>query len=408
MIVEQAYISKANVCPYFGRDIPGAKELGLDPDKVYHLLRAPEELARAADSASNLPLLEHHTAITASAPSRELWVGTTGKVTFEHPYLVSRPMKVWTQHAIDLIESKKQRELSSGYGYTPDMSPGMWEGQRYDGIMRNLHFNHVAIVSEGRVGPDVMVPDELPPELSMTRRASATTIAAALATLAAAGMSAEQVTLAMDKKAKDDADRDREEELDREEAMDSREAGCDEREESMDAAEEMSDKDKDDDVAKDRKKARDSRRGARDSRKGARDKRAHDRKGAKDGEPDPRKDFDTPKGKDNAITQDEVDAAIKAASDAATKRATALFEAREAVKPVCGVVALDSEADVYSFALKQLGVDTAGVHPSALRKLFEVSHKAAAATAKTADIAMDAASKGFSVRDIWKLQAEAA
>ena len=36
-------ISKANVCPYYGREIPGWEELGLEPDKIYQLYRDPEE-----------------------------------------------------------------------------------------------------------------------------------------------------------------------------------------------------------------------------------------------------------------------------------------------------------------------------------------------------------------------------
>ena len=44
--VSKTNISKANVCPYFGREIPNWQELGLDGDKVYRLYRDPEELAK--------------------------------------------------------------------------------------------------------------------------------------------------------------------------------------------------------------------------------------------------------------------------------------------------------------------------------------------------------------------------
>ena len=36
------------------------------------------------------------------------------------------------------IESEEQRELSCGYRYTADMSPGTYRGQRYDGVMRQI------------------------------------------------------------------------------------------------------------------------------------------------------------------------------------------------------------------------------------------------------------------------------
>jgi len=35
--VENVNISKANVCPYYGSEIPGADALGLDPTRVYML-----------------------------------------------------------------------------------------------------------------------------------------------------------------------------------------------------------------------------------------------------------------------------------------------------------------------------------------------------------------------------------
>jgi hypothetical protein len=39
------------------------------------------------------------------------------------------------------------------------MTPGMYEGQRYDGVMREIQGNHVALVKSGRAGSDVMAAD---------------------------------------------------------------------------------------------------------------------------------------------------------------------------------------------------------------------------------------------------------
>ena len=46
--VDRFHISKATVNPYYGKEIPGYEALGLQPDKVYRLLRDPVELERAA------------------------------------------------------------------------------------------------------------------------------------------------------------------------------------------------------------------------------------------------------------------------------------------------------------------------------------------------------------------------
>lgn len=37
--VDRSHISKATVNPYYGKEIPGYEALGLQPDKVYRLLR---------------------------------------------------------------------------------------------------------------------------------------------------------------------------------------------------------------------------------------------------------------------------------------------------------------------------------------------------------------------------------
>jgi uncharacterized protein len=57
----------------------------------------------------------------------------------------------------DDIKTGRRRQLSCGYGYTADMTPGEWQGQRYDGVMRNLIGNHVALTDEGRSGPDCAI-----------------------------------------------------------------------------------------------------------------------------------------------------------------------------------------------------------------------------------------------------------
>ena len=79
---------------------------------------------------------------------------------FDAPYL-KNSLVVWDGEAIKLIEDDKQKELSCGYRYRADMTPGTYEGVRYDGVMRDIRGNHVALVEEGRAGPDVLVADSI-------------------------------------------------------------------------------------------------------------------------------------------------------------------------------------------------------------------------------------------------------
>lgn len=157
--VEISNISKACVNPYLGKEIPDSEVLGLDPDKVYHLFRDPDELAKGAHTFNNLPLLDVHVPFTANNYDPADVVGATGShAAFEVPYL-KNSLIVWSAEAIKKIEDESQKEISSAYRYTPDMVAGTYEGTRYDGVMRNIIGNHVALVEAGRAGPDVVVGD---------------------------------------------------------------------------------------------------------------------------------------------------------------------------------------------------------------------------------------------------------
>lgn len=159
MNVEIANISKANICPYKGEEIPGWEELGLERDKIYEMYRDPRELEVAAPTFNRIQILKKH--VPVDVDDHQMWdiVGTTGSdAQFDGTYLTNS-LSIWTKEGIDFIESGDQRELSCGYAYVPDMTPGNFGGKRYDGVMRQIEGNHVALVEEGRAGHDVVVGD---------------------------------------------------------------------------------------------------------------------------------------------------------------------------------------------------------------------------------------------------------
>jgi hypothetical protein len=163
--VDVSNISKATVNPYKGSEIPDYESLGLDKDKTYQLLRHPDELEKAAPTFNKLPLLSKHIPLTADTHKSEFVIGTTGTdASFEFPYL-KNSLAVWTKPGIDSIESDEKKELSSAYRYKADMTPGVWDdpetGQKlpFDGVMRDIVGNHLALVREGRAGHDVVVGD---------------------------------------------------------------------------------------------------------------------------------------------------------------------------------------------------------------------------------------------------------
>jgi hypothetical protein len=160
--VDRSHISKAQISPYYGKEIPGYEALGLQPDKVYRLLRDPVELERAAPTFARIPVLSEHVPVTVEAPRPDLVVGAIGsEVVFAAPYL-DADLCVWDATAIAGIETDKVRELSCAYRYVPVMEPGTFEGQQYDGRMTEIQGNHLALVEVGRAGSDVVVADRNP------------------------------------------------------------------------------------------------------------------------------------------------------------------------------------------------------------------------------------------------------
>ena len=54
-------ISKEQVAPYMGHEIPNYERLGLKPDEIYKVYRPAEELKKAVISSNGIPIqLDHH------------------------------------------------------------------------------------------------------------------------------------------------------------------------------------------------------------------------------------------------------------------------------------------------------------------------------------------------------------
>lgn len=341
--VKVSNISKANVCPYFGREIPGAEKLGLDPEKIYRLWRHPDELKKAVATFNNIPLLSIHTPDFPGDPPHESRVGVThSNAAFDGTYLTNG-LSVWDNSAIAGIETEEQEELSSSYQYVADMTPGTTPtGEVYDGIMRDIIGNHVALVETGRAGSDVLVADSLPPELKHMSKRKAAAIRATVKPLLAADADIDEVVrkalLALDEAEKED------EEEQKKKTADDEDEDEDEKEKKKKPA---SDSEEDDEEDKKKKTADDE-----------------------DDEDDDKKD--------DKVSKTAMDSAIRLAADSATKRAAENFrkvrEAEQVVRPLIGdVVAMDSADDVYRTALEQSGVDIKGVHPSAFPSLVKMA-----------------------------------
>lgn len=383
--VTKSNISKANVCPYYGREIPNADALGLDPDKIYRLWRHPDELKKAAPTFNNIPVLCIHTPDFPGDPPREYRVGTTHSGSdFDGTYLCNG-LSVWDNSAIAGIETEEQKELSSSYQYKADMTPGTTpDGDEYDGVMRDIVGNHVALVETGRAGSDVLVADSLPLELKyMKLDRKGVAIRAALGAFLKPRLaqdaapkeitailnshkSPKAIAQAVANKYKTRLAADME--LEPEELVEIIEASADEVEpedenklSGDDGNESIISLLREDGVSEDVI----AKISAALSPATAEDEGKDDGKGDKD-------------KNDDKVSKTAMDSAIRLAADSATKRAAENFravrEAEQAVRPLIGdVIAMDSAEAVYRTALEQSDIDISDVHPSAFPSLVKMA-----------------------------------
>ncbi len=370
-------ISKANVCPYMGREIPEWEGLGLNPDRVYMMYRDPKALAEAAATFENVPLMVDHVPISADDPALEQVGGTVSNARFEYPYLVA-DVTAWTREAIDGIESEERKELSCAYRYVASMISGTSpDGVRYDGQMVGpIKANHVALVAKGRAGPDVVVADSA--EAPIMKRPK---IMSAIAAILGAIAKPEQLVAldsAMD------------EEIDKGATDEFPDLDDTEKKAARDCA--MADLGKDSLTDEEETEA---------YKRAAKDKKAKDEAPAppEGGAPKPAQDAAVQLAVDAAVTLATKDMISKTAATqmAADARAEvlALFAAREAVAPKVGVVALDTAEAVYRFAMDKAGIAHKDVPAAALASLYD------AAIAATKPIAQDSGVTTPKVTDLF-------
>lgn len=157
--IDDCPLTKAQVAPYFGREIPGWRDLGLDPERQYSVYRPAEELEKSLPLWRGLPVLLQHEADSAEQPQKDLRVGSVGtRPRFDGTY-PRNDLEIQDARGIAVIEDNSQRQLSAGYRYTAVLENGEFEGVPYEIVMRDIHPNHIALVRKGRAGPDVMVED---------------------------------------------------------------------------------------------------------------------------------------------------------------------------------------------------------------------------------------------------------
>ena len=157
-LIENNPVSKEGVFPYLGEQISS----DLEPKKIYMVYRPAAELSNPDTVASfnAVPFIDEHEMIGDGFTKYDNRPagGVLYNVKADNGVLLG-DFKIYSEKLKDEIANGK-KELSLGYLCDYELSRGMWNGQRYDAIQKNIRGNHVALVNKGRMGADVRVYDK--------------------------------------------------------------------------------------------------------------------------------------------------------------------------------------------------------------------------------------------------------
>ena len=163
--IEKNPISKTGVFPYLGREIGYP---GLEPNKIYYVLRSEQELMspEAIKSFELLPITKGHRMLGPQeqglTPAEKIpQQGVVGEKVFAEGDTLYANIKVTSEQAKNDINNGL-KELSLGYFCRWVKEAGEYKGRHYDFAQKNIRGNHLAIVPLGRMGHDVRVMDALP------------------------------------------------------------------------------------------------------------------------------------------------------------------------------------------------------------------------------------------------------
>lgn len=144
-----AHLTRAGVLEYRRAD-----------GSVVRELRPPEEVfaAKSLATLSAAPVTDlHPTEMVTPQNVRALQIGHVSDEVKADGQLVAAHVTIQEAEAIAAVERGDRRELSCGYQCRIDQTPGVYDGQPYDQVQRDVSYNHVALGPKnwGRAGRDV-------------------------------------------------------------------------------------------------------------------------------------------------------------------------------------------------------------------------------------------------------------
>ena len=152
-------------------------QFGLEPNKLYPVLRGPDALfdQEAIESFNGLPIRVGHLMIgdekKNSKDDKDKKLNSADKnpndgciynvrPSLDEPGYLIADFCIYTDRMKDVLKDGKIRELSLGYTCIYEQEDGEYEGVPYMFKQTNLRGNHLALVKHGRCGSSVCVYDQ--------------------------------------------------------------------------------------------------------------------------------------------------------------------------------------------------------------------------------------------------------
>ena len=123
-------------------------------------LRPPDEVfdENSLETLSAIPVTNDHPPVMLdSENTKQFSVGFTHERVDVDDDFVKVGMTVTDKNVIDDILERNREELSCGYHADLEITPGIYKGEPYDAVQRNIRYNHLAIVDRGRAGREARI-----------------------------------------------------------------------------------------------------------------------------------------------------------------------------------------------------------------------------------------------------------
>jgi hypothetical protein len=138
----------------------GVFKYTLPDGTVRRELRPPEEVFKS-DSMKSLAELavtnEHPPQMLDATNTKNYQVGFTNESVERLSNFLKVGVNVTDADAIREIKASGKTETSCGYTCEMEETPGVWNGEKYDAIQRDIMYNHLAVVKKGRAGSEVRI-----------------------------------------------------------------------------------------------------------------------------------------------------------------------------------------------------------------------------------------------------------